>query len=79
MSEPEPTPSAPHMTPEQFRRHGHEVVDWIADYWESVESLPVRSQVKPGEVAAAVPAHPPERGEPVGPCWPTWTGWCCRD
>src|SRR5688500_8221277 len=27
------TEPAPHMTPEQFRQHGHEVVDWIADYW----------------------------------------------
>jgi aromatic-L-amino-acid decarboxylase len=53
------------MTPEQFRRHGREVVDWIADYWESVESLPVGARVEPGEVAAGVPAHPPEVGEPV--------------
>ncbi|ADB75814.1 pyridoxal-dependent decarboxylase [Geodermatophilus obscurus] len=64
MSEPEPTPSAPHMTPEQFRRHGHEVVDWIADYWARIGSLPVRSPVAPGDVRAALPAAPPEDGEP---------------
>ncbi|WNV77408.1 pyridoxal-dependent decarboxylase [Geodermatophilus sp. DSM 44513] len=64
MSQPEPTPSAPHMTPEQFRRHGHEVVDWIADYWTRVDSLPVRSQLSPGDVRAALPEAPPERGEP---------------
>lgn len=52
------------MTPEEFRRYGRQVVDRIADYWETVESLPVRAQVKPGEVAAALPAHPPEVGEP---------------
>ena len=34
------TEPAPHMTPEQFRQHGHEVVDWIADYWSRIESLP---------------------------------------
>ena len=65
MSEPEPTPSAPHMTPEQFRRHGHQVVDWIADYWARIGSLPVRSPVAPGDVRAALPDAPPEQGEPV--------------
>ncbi len=54
----------PHMTPEQFRQHGHEVVDWIADYWARVGELPVRSQVAPGEVRAALPEVPPETGEP---------------
>ncbi|WP_222853360.1 pyridoxal-dependent decarboxylase [Fodinicola acaciae] len=53
----------PHMTPEQFRRHGHAVIDWIADYWAGIEKHPVLSQVKPGEVAARLPEHPPERGE----------------
>jgi aromatic-L-amino-acid/L-tryptophan decarboxylase len=55
---------ARHMTPEQFRRHGREVVDWIADYWERIEELPVGARVEPGEVARGLPAHPPERGEP---------------
>ena len=52
------------MTPEEFRRHGHEVVDWIASYWERVEDLPVLSTCEPGAVRAALPAHPPEDGEP---------------
>src|SRR5689334_7823257 len=52
------------MTPEQFRQHGHEVVDWIADYWNRVGSLPVRSQVAPGEVREWLPAAAPEQGEP---------------
>jgi aromatic-L-amino-acid/L-tryptophan decarboxylase len=55
---------APHMTSEEFRRQGHRVVDWIADYYERIESLPVLSPVAPGEVRAALPAHPPETGEP---------------
>ena len=58
------TEPVPHMTPEQFRQHGHEVVDWIADYWTRVGSLPVRSQVSPGEVRAALPQAPPETGQP---------------
>ncbi|MCW2574989.1 MAG: hypothetical protein JWR66_1019 [Modestobacter sp.] len=53
------------MTPEQFRQHGHEVVDWIADYWARVGSLPVRSQVSPGDVRAGLPAAAPEQGEPI--------------
>jgi aromatic-L-amino-acid/L-tryptophan decarboxylase len=52
------------MTPEQFRQHGHEVVDWIADYWSRIGSFPVRSRVAPGDVRASLPAAPPERGEP---------------
>jgi aromatic-L-amino-acid decarboxylase len=52
------------MTPEQFRQHGHEVVDWIADYWSRIGSFPVRSQVSPGDVRAALPALAPEQGEP---------------
>ncbi|MET0764594.1 MAG: pyridoxal-dependent decarboxylase [Blastococcus sp.] len=58
------TESAPHMTPEQFRQHGHEVVDWIADYWARIGSFPVRSQVSPGEVRAGLPPTAPEQGEP---------------
>jgi len=53
-----------HMTPDEFRRYGHAVVDWIADYHSRIESFPVLSQVKPGEIRAALPAHPPAEGEP---------------
>ena len=52
-----------HMSPDDFRRHGRAVVDWIADYLEHAEKHPVRSQVEPGAVRAALPAHPPEHGE----------------
>jgi len=53
-----------HMTPEEFRRYGHEVIDWIADYYERIESFPVLSPAAPGDVRAALPAAPPEYGEP---------------
>lgn len=52
------------MTPEEFRRHGHAVVDWIADYQQRLETFTVLSQVEPGEVRAGLPADPPEHGEP---------------
>ena len=51
------------MTPDEFRRYGHAVVDWIADYHSRIESFPVLSQVKPGEVRASLPANPPLHGE----------------
>ncbi len=52
------------MTPAQFREHGHAVIDWIADYYERIESFPVLSQAKPGEIRALLPAAPPQNGEP---------------
>ena len=52
-----------HMTPDEFRRHGHAMVDWIADYHTRIESYPVLSRAKPGEIRASLPAHPPTRGE----------------
>lgn len=53
-----------HMTSDEFRRYGRAVIDWIADYYQSVEQLPVLSTVKPGEIRAALPPHPPAQGEP---------------
>ena len=44
------------MTPEQFREMGHQLIDWIADYRQSIPALPVRAQVAPGEISAALPA-----------------------
>ena len=52
-----------HMTPEEFRRHGHTVVDWIADYYARIESLPVLSRAKPGEIRGSLPPEPPVSGE----------------
>src|ERR1700675_3240857 len=51
------------MTPDEFRRHGHAVVDWIADYYEKIESYPVLSRAKPGQIRASLPAAAPARGE----------------
>ena len=52
------------MTPDEFRCHGRETIDWIADYLEQVEQLPVLSQVKPGEIRSRLPDRPPQQGEP---------------
>ncbi len=52
-----------HMSPAEFRRHGRALIDWIADYYERVESLPVLAQVEPGQIRALLPQQPPARGE----------------
>jgi aromatic-L-amino-acid decarboxylase len=52
------------MTAEEFRRYGKLVVDWVADYYQTIESLPVLSQIQPGHVRTALPASPPAQGEP---------------
>jgi len=52
-----------HMTPQQFRDYGRSVVDWIADYYERIETLPVLSQVKPGKVRQALPSEAPHVGQ----------------
>ncbi len=51
------------MTPEEFRRFGHLVVDRIADYRASVDTMPVMSRVHPGEIRAQLPATPPQEPE----------------
>ncbi|HUI85155.1 MAG TPA: pyridoxal-dependent decarboxylase [Candidatus Binatia bacterium] len=52
-----------HMTPQQFREYGRAVVDWIADYYERIEALPVMSQVKPGAIRRALPPEAPREPE----------------
>jgi aromatic-L-amino-acid/L-tryptophan decarboxylase len=53
-----------HMSPEEFRRQGHAMVEWIADYRARIESFPVLSRVQPGEIRAKLPVAPPVQGEP---------------
>ena len=51
------------MNPEEFRKIGHQLIDWIADYRLHVEELPVRSRVEPGNVRLQLPARPPDQPE----------------
>src|SRR3989454_762509 len=53
------------MSAAEFRRFGHELIDWIANYFEHIEGLPVLSQIEPGELKDQLPASPPEKGEPM--------------
>lgn len=52
-----------HMSLEEFRRFGRVFVDWIAHYFENLESFPVLSQIRPGQIRASLPSQPPEKGE----------------
>ncbi len=52
------------MTPEEFRRAGHQLIDWIADYRTHVAELPVMARTAPGEIKAQLPAAPPLDPEP---------------
>ena len=53
------------MEAEAFRRYGHQVVDWIAEYMTHVGNYPVLSQVEPGATRRALPAQPPTKPEPM--------------
>ena len=53
-----------HMTPDEFRRCGHALVDRIARYMEEIEHYPVLSQAEPGSIRDRLPHAAPEQGEP---------------
>jgi len=52
------------VTPEQFRQHGHQLIDLIADYRQTIAERPVMAQVEPGYLKAALPVAAPHQGEP---------------
>lgn len=51
------------MKNDDFRRSGHQFVDWIADYFENIENFRVLPSVEPGDIKMKIPAVPPARGE----------------
>jgi aromatic-L-amino-acid decarboxylase len=52
-----------HMSSEEFRKQGKQMIDWIADYYENVENYPVLSQVKPGDIKNQLPETAPDESE----------------
>src|SRR5688500_11804886 len=53
------------MNKEDFRRYGHELIDWIADYFDRIDDLPVLAAIEPGDLKAQLPGAAPEHGEPM--------------
>lgn len=53
------------IPPDVFRKHLHEVADWIADYRENIAELRISPAAKPGAIIAALPTAAPETGEPL--------------
>jgi aromatic-L-amino-acid/L-tryptophan decarboxylase len=51
------------MDAKEFRRQAHLMVDWMADYLETIENLPVKSQVEPHQIYNQLPSSPPESSE----------------
>ena len=54
------------MDSEEFRKHGHQVIDWIADYLKNIESFPVLSQIKPGDIKNQLPKSAPKESTEFG-------------
>lgn len=52
------------MTAAEFRKAGHHLIDWIADYLQGTAAVPVLARVRPGEIRGALPAAAPAEGEP---------------
>ena len=50
---------------DEFRRNAQEAIDWIARYYEKIETYPVKSQVQPGEIYNELPASMPDMGEQI--------------
>lgn len=62
------------MNSDDFRRHGHQLVDWMADYMRDVGTLPITPAVRPGDIRRQLPSSPPESGEPFDNLLQDFTG-----
>src|SRR6476619_1926522 len=51
------------MSKEDFRRLGHDLIDWIADYFQNIDERPVLAAIEPGDLKTQLPSVPPVQGE----------------
>jgi aromatic-L-amino-acid decarboxylase len=58
-------PALGDMSKEDFRRLGHDLIDWIADYFHDIDQRPVLAAIEPGSLKAQLPSTPPLQGEPM--------------
>lgn len=54
------------MTPDEFRKAGYQLIDWIAEYREGIKDRPVMAQTAPGAVKAQLPPSPPQKPQEFG-------------
>ena len=50
-------------TPKELREQGYKIVDFIGEYFGSIEEMPVLPEVRPGEIKSRLLEAPPEEGE----------------
>nr|QAT78104.1 phenylacetaldehyde synthase [Rosa hybrid cultivar] len=53
------------LDPEEFRKQGHMVINFIADYYQNIEKYPVLSRVEPGYLKKCLPESAPYDPEPI--------------
>jgi aromatic-L-amino-acid decarboxylase len=53
------------MSPEEFRRCGHQVIDWLADFFAEIDKVPVLPDVRPGDIGKQIGTEAPVDGEPM--------------
>lgn len=53
------------MPPDEFRRYGYQVVDWIADFLADPRKVPVLPSHAPGSLVRQLPSQAPVEGEPM--------------
>jgi aromatic-L-amino-acid decarboxylase len=51
------------LSPAEFRQYGHQLIEWMAGYLENAGQYPALSRSRPGQIAAQLPAAPPQKGE----------------
>ena len=51
-----------HMSPEEIRKHGQQLLDWMVEYYQNIEKYPVLSKEQPGDIRASLPDAPPMEG-----------------
>ncbi len=51
------------MDNNEFRKQAHQLVDWMADYFEEIEDFPVKPDVQPGDIKKQLPDKAPQESE----------------
>ena len=64
-SNPSVAPELGDMSKEDFRRLGHDLIDWIAEYFDHIDELPVLAAIEPGDLKSKLPGSAPAHGEPM--------------